>query len=594
MNIQMTEAENELANKILNWCDSLTGQINDDVLSSFIDFTYNFTDQPCDLDKILKYVAKQNNNFLKLLFYFDCKLYFEFCENDLYTDFKSKLNDMRKNNGYYLVEFFISSSSSIKNCFPEMLVQCCDFLDIKDFIRKLYFKSSKYYFNEFVKIVDKQALKSTKTHIRNLINETGIMELKNKELKSIRKELDDAGPDVDATLKQVEEQNKKYSEKYSNTSTLFVNGVPVGQLTNINYTPTATHWNLGTATSTSIPMTFTAPSATISNQPFTIPGIGIIPAKINETEILNQLNSLKKLSIINTINSGVYISPDETEIINFFYENICNVEYAYLTLYGSIGRIQDDRIKKELYSKFITALLSDSFNFSKDYDVKILHSHFKYGDLSDHMSEDQIKKFKIKFNYPEEKLDVEKIQVAAHQMDPLPSVDAVSNKQIKKETPMAEDTKNWIKRNVESGVKQGMARTAIKNVIKGILLALEKANVSEVDIAIAKQFLESKPGTAIVSAMIGASVHFMPVDKIQENKLIQDVADKCVENATSDGVEEIANVVMNLIYPAIANAISSKGSSSIYSLLDSKVRVDDAEDVEEHVTQSTGVKSSRL
>lgn len=115
---------------------------------------------------------------------------------------------------------------------------------------------------------------------------------------------------------------------------------------------------------------------------------------------------------------------------------------------------------------------------------------------------------------------------------------------------------NWFAEQAKNGVYQGLARVSVENLAKAIIFGLKKSEgLDDVSLAIIENFLKSKLGNAMLSGLVATGVHFAPIDNIQGNEHIQNVANKCLENATSDGVQELAGFAMEYVIPSITEAI---------------------------------------
>lgn len=145
---------------------------------------------------------------------------------------------------------------------------------------------------------------------------------------------------------------------------------------------------------------------------------------------------------------------------------------------------------------------------------------------------------------------------------------------------------SWLKQNAQEGIYQGIAASAINNLSISLIKLLESLNVDEVSIKIFKDFIETDLGKSALSALIGAGIHLAPNDKIKNNTHIQKVADKCIQNASSKGIEHGANLAMNFILPALLNAVNTPQAKSL-ELLSSKLRVNPIDDqIEDEIFES--------
>lgn len=131
----------------------------------------------------------------------------------------------------------------------------------------------------------------------------------------------------------------------------------------------------------------------------------------------------------------------------------------------------------------------------------------------------------------------------------------MSNTSKNATSPMA-----WFAARAQEGAIQGMAASAVNLVRQGILTAMKKSGKDDFTIGVIAGFLESEMGFVLLSAAIGSAVHFMPVDTVQSNNKIQKVADKCMENATAKGIEQLTDLAMNFVMPALMSAVEGKAS----------------------------------
>lgn len=142
---------------------------------------------------------------------------------------------------------------------------------------------------------------------------------------------------------------------------------------------------------------------------------------------------------------------------------------------------------------------------------------------------------------------------------------------------MTKSNFDWVKGNLEEGLYQGVASSAVDNLSKALLKALEETNVDPVTLAVFQKGLEDPMGKALLSLLVGSGVHFIPLETFQQNKHLQKVADKCVQNASSEGVQQVVNLALKFVLPALTNAISNnpqiKVLESIGGQADSNLRV---------------------
>lgn len=133
-------------------------------------------------------------------------------------------------------------------------------------------------------------------------------------------------------------------------------------------------------------------------------------------------------------------------------------------------------------------------------------------------------------------------------------------KEIKEEIdiPAKPTANNWLRSRLEEGALQGMAASAVKFTQQGIVAAMKKSGKDNFTISVISDFLESEAGVMLISAGIGSAIHFMPMETLQKNDKVQKIADKCMENAAAKGVEQLSELAMNFILPALMEATNSK------------------------------------
>ncbi|MCZ2224720.1 MAG: hypothetical protein LC122_13940 [Chitinophagales bacterium] len=117
---------------------------------------------------------------------------------------------------------------------------------------------------------------------------------------------------------------------------------------------------------------------------------------------------------------------------------------------------------------------------------------------------------------------------------------------------------NWLRSRFEEGALQGMAASAVKFTQQGIVAAMKKSGKDNFTISVISDFLESEAGVMLISAGIGSAIHFMPMETLQKNDKVQKIADKCMENVAAKGVEQLSELAMNFILPALMEATNSK------------------------------------
>lgn len=154
------------------------------------------------------------------------------------------------------------------------------------------------------------------------------------------------------------------------------------------------------------------------------------------------------------------------------------------------------------------------------------------------------------------------------------------------------NTIDWLKKNAEEGAYAGMATSATNNLAKTLVKTAEANNVSPEALKLMKDIFESSLGKAGLASAIGAGIHFIPVDAVQNNKHIQKVADKCVQNASSTVTEEAINSLLGLVLPAIMGAINTSPQLQAIEKLNALSTKED--DIEEPVAENVSKLSVRL
>lgn len=142
---------------------------------------------------------------------------------------------------------------------------------------------------------------------------------------------------------------------------------------------------------------------------------------------------------------------------------------------------------------------------------------------------------------------------------------------------------DWLKKNMEEGVYQGLATSTVENLSKAIVFALQKSGMDEFSVKMTEDFLKSNAGKAVLSLAIGSGIHFVPLEEIQKNDKIQKVADKCAENSAATGIVEITNLATKFILPAIQEALmplANKNTTAMQALAatGAKFRVEDKQE----------------
>lgn len=199
----------------------------------------------------------------------------------------------------------------------------------------------------------------------------------------------------------------------------------------------------------------------------------------------------------------------------------------------------------------------------------------------------------------------QKENVEAHQISHQDKSEQVfkasnsSNTDSKEENKMSNSTKSsasqWFLANAEKGMYLGIAAATIKNLTDAIIAGMKAANVDETSLFLAKAFLESDTGKALLSSLVGAAAHFFPHDIVQNNKHVQNVADACLQNGVSKGSEALLNAAMSFVLPAIMSAVSSSPQVSMLETMNAsnKVRVKDNSDANDDAKLEADVNAAQ-
>jgi len=152
----------------------------------------------------------------------------------------------------------------------------------------------------------------------------------------------------------------------------------------------------------------------------------------------------------------------------------------------------------------------------------------------------------------------------------------VSNNNSSKEKKMSNNSSNamdFFTKNLVEGAYAGVAAQVIERLADSIILAMKKGGLDEVSITIIESGIKTPIGKAILSMLVGSGIHFIPADFLQQNKHLQKVADKCVQNAGSEGVQAAFNMVMTFVLPALMGAINDNPQLKALDSLEGKFRV---------------------
>ena len=159
-----------------------------------------------------------------------------------------------------------------------------------------------------------------------------------------------------------------------------------------------------------------------------------------------------------------------------------------------------------------------------------------------------------------------------------------SNKNISKENKqMADSNMDFFKNNLIEGAYGGVAVVAVENVKKGLLAAAKSAGADEMSLAMASTFLDTPAGKSILSILVGSGVRFIPADIVQQNPHLQKVAEKCIQNAGSEGAQYAFKLATSYIMPALLNAVKDSPQLNMLNSINAadKVRVPTPENKEQ-------------
>ena len=127
-------------------------------------------------------------------------------------------------------------------------------------------------------------------------------------------------------------------------------------------------------------------------------------------------------------------------------------------------------------------------------------------------------------------------------------------KEEKKMTNTGFDIEFFTK-NFAEGAYAGAANEVVNNLAKSLILAIKASGMDEGSVKIIEDGMNSQLGKICLAMMVGTGIKFIPVNLLQENKSLQKIAEKCVENAGSQGTQFALNGAMNILLPALLGAI---------------------------------------
>lgn len=158
------------------------------------------------------------------------------------------------------------------------------------------------------------------------------------------------------------------------------------------------------------------------------------------------------------------------------------------------------------------------------------------------------------------------------------------DKNISKENKqMADSNMDFFKDNLIEGAYSGVAVVAVENVKKGLLAAAKAAGADEVSLGMASMFLDSPAGKSLLSIAVGSGVRFIPADIVQQNPHLQKVAEKCIQNAGSEGAQYAFKLATSYIMPALLGAVKDSPQLNMLNSINAadKVRVPAPENKEQ-------------
>lgn len=147
-------------------------------------------------------------------------------------------------------------------------------------------------------------------------------------------------------------------------------------------------------------------------------------------------------------------------------------------------------------------------------------------------------------------IDIKKPKSIEEKLKTTPAI----TKKVEEQKIVKNNHTEWLKQRAIEGSYQGAAKVAVNTFIEGLCMAAEKANPFYGSLI--KEFAKTDHGFVLLSGLMGAGIHFAPVDFVQSEKM-QKIADKCVENAVGDGLNSVANFFGAFIAPAFQAAEKS-------------------------------------
>lgn len=264
--------------------------------------------------------------------------------------------------------------------------------------------------------------------------------------------------------------------------------------------------------------------------------------KINDLDLLfNNQDDINKFfeSTIRKIDSNATISSIkyfEQGDDDFISDNEINVNVKRIYFYI------DEQIDSKLRCIDCIVAKNPTNGFLSDYDVNAL-----YGVVKDNKVE--VVGNIIKYNSSSNLSEPKETPKTTEQTKTVKET-----KEEKKMTNTGFDTEFFTKNLVE-GAYAGAANEVINNLAKSLVAAIKASGMDEFSVKTIEEGLNSPVGKILLSIAVGAGVRFIPLDFIQQNPHMQKVAEKCVENAGSNGTQFALNGVMNFVLPAVLGAI---------------------------------------
>lgn len=130
---------------------------------------------------------------------------------------------------------------------------------------------------------------------------------------------------------------------------------------------------------------------------------------------------------------------------------------------------------------------------------------------------------------------------------------------------------DWFTNNLEEGLYQGLATSSINNLSLIILSIVKNQNFDQESVMMIEKFLSSKLGFVFLNFAIGLLVNNSNI----ENKHINKISEKCMQNVSATGVEEVIKFAINFIIPSLLEAINSNKAIENYRVEELTGHTDD-------------------